>query len=33
LRNMFEQGGIAVGFGTHRGLFGKFMVKEWKDID
>jgi len=27
--NLFEEGGRALGFGTFRGLFGKFVVAEW----
>jgi hypothetical protein len=29
LKKIFEQGGHAVGLGTFRGVFGKFMVSEW----
>jgi hypothetical protein len=27
--NLFEEGGRALGLGTFRGVFGKFIVKEW----
>lgn len=27
--NLFEEGGIALGLGTFRGVFGKFQVKAW----
>ena len=27
--NLFEEGGIALGLGTFRGLFGKFLVSSW----
>jgi hypothetical protein len=30
LRDLFEKGGIAIGFGTFRGVFGKFKVDSWK---
>jgi hypothetical protein len=30
LKNIFEGGGIAVGLGTWRGRFGKFVVSEWE---
>lgn len=29
LKNIFEQGGYAVGVGTWRGRFGKFEVEQW----
>jgi hypothetical protein len=28
--NLFEQGGIAIGLGTFRGVFGKFTVETWE---
>jgi hypothetical protein len=28
--NLFEDGGHALGIGTFRGLFGKFIVQEWE---
>ena len=30
LRKLFEKGGIAIGIGTFRGVFGKFEVSDWK---
>jgi hypothetical protein len=30
IRNLFEEGGRAIGLGTWRGLFGKFEVAAWK---
>jgi hypothetical protein len=30
LQKLFEIGGIAIGLGTFRGVFGKFKVAEWK---
>lgn len=30
LQQLFEQGGLAIGLGTFRGVFGKFKVGEWK---
>lgn len=30
LRNLFENGGLTIGFGTFRGAFGKFRVVDWK---
>lgn len=30
IRNLFEEGGMAIGFGTFRGVFGKFVVSEWE---
>lgn len=30
LRMLFEQGGIACGLGTYRGVFGKFEVTQWE---
>jgi hypothetical protein len=29
LQILFEQGGLALGFGTFRGVFGKFEVTNW----
>jgi len=29
LKRIFEKGGLAVGLGTFRGVFGKFNVKSW----
>ena len=30
LKKLFEKGGIAIGLGTFRGVFGKFKVEGWK---
>jgi hypothetical protein len=30
LKKLFERGGIAIGLGTFRGVFGKFKVDSWK---
>jgi len=30
IRNLFVRGGIAIGFGTYRGVFGKFVVDKWE---
>ena len=30
LRKLFENGGISIGFGTFRGVFGKFIVETWE---
>lgn len=30
LHSLFEVGGVTIGIGTYRGLFGKFEVAEWK---
>jgi hypothetical protein len=30
LQNWFEAGGLLIGLGTYRPLFGRFAVKEWK---
>ena len=30
LRKLFERGGIAIGLGTFRGVFGKFKVSTWE---
>jgi len=30
LRNLFEQGGMLIGLGTFRGVFGKFAVSYWE---
>jgi len=29
LRNWFEMGGIVIGIGTYRPLFGRFSIKKW----
>jgi hypothetical protein len=30
LQTAFVRGGIALGLGTFRGVFGKFVVSEWE---
>ena len=30
LKKLFEKGGIAIGLGTFRGVFGKFKVTKWE---
>lgn len=30
IKNLFSDGGLAVGLGTYRGVFGKFIVTEWE---
>jgi hypothetical protein len=30
LRKLFELGGVAIGLGTFRGVFGKFKVEKWE---
>ena len=30
LRRIFEEGGISVGLGTFRGVFGKFKITKWE---
>lgn len=29
IKNLLEEGGLAIGLGTFRGVFGKFIVSEW----
>jgi hypothetical protein len=29
IKNLFTEGGLAIGLGTFRGLFGKFEIFEW----
>jgi hypothetical protein len=29
IKNLFEEGGLAIGLGTFRGVFGKFIVDQW----
>jgi len=28
--NLFDEGGRALGLGTFRGLYGKFIVENWE---
>lgn len=30
LKELFERGGLAIGLGTFRGVFGKFKVEKWE---
>ena len=30
IKNLIEDGGIAIGLGTFRGVFGKFAIESWK---
>jgi len=30
LQNWFEAGGLLIGLGTYRPLFGRFMIKKWE---
>jgi hypothetical protein len=30
IRNLVEEGGLAIGLGTFRGVFGKFVVDAWE---
>jgi hypothetical protein len=32
LKKLFEKGGIAIGLGTFRGVFGKFKVESWEKV-
>jgi len=32
LRRIFEDGGISIGLGTFRGIFGKFKVSQWDKV-
>ena len=32
LKTAFKLGGMAIGIGTYRGLFGKFSVVEWREV-
>ena len=32
IQNLFTEGGIAIGLGTFRGVFGKFVVEKWEQI-
>ncbi len=29
IKNLIEEGGLAIGLGTYRGMFGKFEVSQW----
>lgn len=30
IKNLMEEGGLAVGFGTYRGVYGKFVITRWE---
>ena len=30
IRNLFEEGGLAIGLGTFRGVYGKFIISTWE---
>jgi hypothetical protein len=30
IKNLIEEGGLAIGLGTFRGVYGKFVVEAWK---
>ncbi|WP_430229625.1 hypothetical protein [Paraburkholderia tropica] len=30
IRNLVEEGGLAIGLGTFRGVFGKFIIESWE---
>lgn len=30
IKNLFTKGGIAIGLGTYRGVFGKFEINKWE---
>lgn len=30
IRNLIEEGGLAIGLGTFRGVFGKFVIESWE---
>jgi hypothetical protein len=32
LKKLFEKGGVAIGLGTFRGVFGKFKVESWGKV-
>ncbi len=29
IKNLFSEGGLAIGLGTFRGVYGKFMIEHW----
>lgn len=33
LRKIFEGGGRCIGLGSFRGVFGKFIVQKWNEVD
>ena len=30
IQNLFAEGGLAIGLGTFRGMFGKFEIESWE---
>lgn len=32
VQNLFDKGGIMIGLGTYRGVFGKFVVSKWERV-
>ena len=30
VRMLFDRGGMAIGLGTYRGVYGKFVISDWK---
>lgn len=30
LKTAFAKGGVAIGLGTYRGVFGKFTIEKWE---
>jgi hypothetical protein len=32
LKKIFEDGGIMIGIGSYRGVYGKFIVERWANI-
>lgn len=32
LKKLFNEGGTAIGLGTYRGVYGKFLVSMWQEI-
>ena len=33
VKNLISDGGVAIGLGTFRGVFGKFTIDEWSELD
>ena len=32
LKQLFDIGGISIGFGTYRGVYGKFIIDKWEIV-
>jgi hypothetical protein len=32
LKKLFDDGGLTIGLGTYRGVYGKFVVDKWETI-